>query len=352
MLVDAKFPVFIEGANVPGYRHPRPVFHVVDTVVEIAEASAADLPVALRSHRTSSNKKRESVQEFRYRDGEFYRPVWEAGEFWLKHMLNTPMVSRGRIGLALRKQVSKATESGHRRRILPEGILEDVLTYASSNGDYEKFFKEKGERVLIPPEAEQSLDEAGEAYHEACQDFLLIDGELWEKCPEPVLSVDVRDRPGRIYCLSTTFLPSENLAGISARPHLGEILFPVLDYDDAKTLSDQSFDRNAPWRSKEFVLDLSMPEAFSTDLPMSEVIGQLDHCHRIHPDKNTRGRLKSFVDDQANWTEGSLQDEVENALDKLPGNQMWRMSALIHQRARFDKKTIHIPMTGQSAPKS
>jgi hypothetical protein len=90
-----------------------------------------------------------------------------------------------------------------------------------------------------------------------------------------------------------------------------------------------------------------MPEAFSADLPLSEVIGQLDHCSRIHDDKKTRSRLISFLADPTDWTESRLQDEVENAVATQV--QMWRMPALVHLQARFDKREIHIPMTGSAA---
>lgn len=349
MLINAKIPVFVEGGSVPGYRQPRPVVHVVDTVISIAEATSADLPIALRTHRISPNRKRESSQEYRYKDGEFYRLVWEAGEFWLTLRLANPMFTRGKIGVALGEQLSRARKGGHKRRILPGGVIDDLLTYTSSNSDFEKFFNEKSESVLVPSEAEQMIVEAGEAYHRACQDFLLVDGELWEKCPEPVLSVNVRHRPGRMDCLSTTFQPSESFLGSTNRPELDEVLFPVLEYDEAKSLSDRSFDRSAPWPSNEFFLDLSVPEAFSAELPLSEVIGQLDHCALTHDDKKTRKRLTSFLADPSAWSEGRLQEEVENAV--ATQGQMWKIPALIHQQERFDRKAIHIPMTGPAALK-
>ncbi|MBY3433649.1 hypothetical protein HFN89_05750 [Rhizobium laguerreae] len=319
--------------------------------MNVAEATSKAAPLALQTHRISPNGKRESISNFRYRDGTFYRQVWEAGEWWLTHVLADPMNKRGSIGIALGIQATKALQGGHAKRILPDGIVSDILTYASSTGHFENFYREKGAGIVAPPDAEKTMVEAGEVFQKACEDFLLIDGELWERCPEPVLSLDVHHRPGRIGCLSAAFLPSEAFAGQTGRPALTEILFPILGYDDARRLSDRSFDQSAPWRSKDFKFDLRMPEVFSDELPSSEVIGQLDHCSRVHPDKTTRERLNSFVCNPAGWTECGMQDEVDNALSNTPDIEKWKVPALVHQQRRFDSKAIHIPMTGSGALK-
>lgn len=57
MRINAKYPIFIEAATVPGYRLLRLVFQVFDTVVNIAELSSADAPVALRTQWKNAERK-------------------------------------------------------------------------------------------------------------------------------------------------------------------------------------------------------------------------------------------------------------------------------------------------------
>jgi hypothetical protein len=337
--------VFIEKASVPGYHLPRPVFQVFDTVVSIPEVSGVEVPMALKTHMITGDLKPGPALDFRHKEGTFYRKIWEEGELWLTTMLSRPFNRKGKIGLALNAQAAKALLSGLAKQTLPDGVVDDIVRNEVGENHYHAFYKKKGGGIVIPPDTEKAITRASEAFHRACDDFVLIDGELWEKCPEPVLSVDIHYRPGRLGCASVEFSPANITGGQTGRPPLTEIMFPVLAYEEARNMADQLFDPSAPWKTKDFKFDLLMPEVFSCELPFDEVIGQLVHCSQVHPDEATRARLLEFLSDPTAWTEGNIQDEVDNALAIIPEQQSWIIGAMKHQQGRFDQRAVHIPVT-------
>lgn len=346
MRVNAKYPVFIEDATVPGYRLPRPVFQIFDTVVNIAEHSAADLPVALSTHTMRADRKQDRFTEFRHREGSFFRPhMWGRSDL-LTHMLSKRFNRDGEIGRLLDMQAARAKARGLARRAVPEGIVEDILNLDNGLHHHAAFYDKREAGIVAPACAEAVIVQAGEAFQQTCERYVLVDGELWVECPEPVLSVDVHDRPGRMACLSANMLPDVAKVSQTERPSLGEVLFPVTAYEEARQLSDRSYDPSMPWRSREFTMDLRMPEVFSADLPIGDALGQLEHCTRADRlPKALRNRLISFLSDEANWTEERLHDEVDHVLSQVPEQQRWMVRAIEHQQARFEARTVYVQMS-------
>ncbi|MCZ7860946.1 hypothetical protein O9X98_05970 [Agrobacterium salinitolerans] len=348
MKINAKLPVFIENAMVPRYKSLRPVMQVFDTVVDIAEYSDAELPIALRTHTIMASRRPGLFTEFRHRNGKFYRPVDDDGQ-WLTWVLANPFNRVGDIGKALYAQAAKAGNSA--RKTLPEGIVKDILSLHDAIFDYDDFYQGTGRSIVIQTSADEGIAEARDAYHRACETFILIDGKVWQECPEPVLSVDVKNRPGCIRCLAPSMPTKAPIFWETQRPSLGEVLFPVAAYEEARELSDRSFDSTMPWRSRDFKFDLRTPEVFSTELPMSDVVGQLEHCSRLlHLPEPLRNRLLVFLSNDGNWTEELLHDEVNHVLSSVPENQRWMVRALEHQQVRFEARTVHVPIAKSPTP--
>ncbi|MCV9964804.1 hypothetical protein OIU34_23205 [Pararhizobium sp. BT-229] len=342
MLLNAKFPVFIENATIPRYRLPRPVIQVFDTVVDIAEASEADLPIVLRTRMKRADGKPAAISDFRHRGGQFYR-LFSARPDWLvESVLERPFNRIGQVGMEVYAQASRAKALA--KRTLPEGLVSHILGTDSLSHTYQFFYDGRGKGIVVPDTAGAAVVEASEAFNRACQTFVMIDGEVWVECPEPILAVDVGNRPGCIRCISPRMPTKAKIMGESASS--SEVLFPVTAYDDARALADRSFDPSAPWPSKDFELDFVAPEVFSTDLPIAGIVRQLDDCSRLSrlPEALTK-RLRKFLADEANWTEEFLHDEMDHVLSMVPEKQRWMVAALEHQLARYEARTVHVPVS-------
>jgi hypothetical protein len=345
MRIHAKYPVLIEEATVPGYRVPRPVIQVLDTIVNISEHDADAAPVALKAQ-IKIERRQCKLTEYRYRDEKFYRRHRWGNAEKLSSMLSQKFVRDDEIGRLLESQAERAKARGIARRTAPEGIIDAITkNRESSLWNFDDFYDKRRDGIIVPNSAEATIVAAGEAFQKACERYVLIEGELWIDCPEPVLSVDVHHRPGRMKCLSANMVPDVELVRRTERPSLDEVLFPIASYDEARKLSTKSYDPSMPWSNRDFTLEVLMPEVFSTELPLADALSQLEHCSTMaRMPEAIRLRLTDFLTDKENWADDLVHDEIDYVLSQLPDQQRWMVKALEHQQQRFEAKAVHIPI--------
>lgn len=342
MLFKAKFPAFVESASVPRYRHPRPVFQVFDTEIDIETVSDDEMPVVLRTHEIVAKGRRGNSMEFRLRADRFFAKTHYVVRDIERH-LESPFSRFGPLWYALHAQAVRSRPFA--KRTLPKGLTERILSFNDPIWEHYDFFRDIAPHVVIPREAREGIFEAEAAFRQACGSIVLIDGAVWMESPEPLLAVGLRDSPGRVRCLAPN-LPKRSPIVHAKRPELDRLLFTFAQHEEAMALAVSMFDPVSPWRARDFVIETLTPGVFSPSPPIGDAIGQLHLCtENQHLPKASLARLRRFLADDTLWTEDLVHVEIEHAMSVLP---LYSAPSLVHEMGRYDAKPIDIVDTARS----
>lgn len=343
MLMEARYPVFSKSAFVPRHKTPKSVIHFEKTMVDVPEYQNDDIPIAMTANMLHLGKDVGDHRTFRYLEGHFFEPIGEpdgmnAADFE-KRVFSDPLVRQRHMIRSLRRQIAAAV--AHGEQTYPEGITLFGASDSISLADFRRFFEGPGSRIVPVDGSEKDLEAARDAFLTDAESFVMIDGRVWGRVPEPLLSLNVGTRPGRIqiFCDDLPTHISERI--FKKRPDLDEVLFTVHDFDEVRSESSRLFDPSAPWKTDDFVLHLPMPEVFSAVVPHGDVVGMI---HRARSDGKIPREVARFCDEL--WADGAEPDEdtcdaiIDATLDALPENQRWPILAFVWQRQRRDRRTI------------
>ena len=347
MLMKARFCAYVDGAEIPRHRSPKSVMQVFDTVVDIPVADHGDLPVAVSTYTLADRNRKEDFQEFRFDGNGFFRATHMDATAFEETVLSNPFHEFG----ALRKlQVEQARLARPGASLtLPRGLVEMILHHQPGIWlRHYEFYRERRDGIVLPLRSDHAVETARQSFRAACASFVILDGAVWARCPEPLLAVDIVQRPGRIRVV-TPDLPEAGTSswrGWRVRPHLDEVLFSVPNADEAYSLADGIYDRTAPWRGRDLVAEVAIPSAFSDDVPLGDVAAQLAlGVDLLASAKKDMPVLRNFLDDGKNWTEDRLHHMAQRIYDMIPDHDRRRAKALEFQLSRYENSDIHVPIT-------
>lgn len=331
----------MEGVMVPGYRLPRPVIQVVDTVVNIAEMGDADLPTVLKTWNvTNGGKKGELENVFRHDGTRFFRPLFDSEE--MEYPLLDPFVDIACLRATQLRQANAAkTTVG---KTLPQAIINAMRSGTADWLRFHEFYSRYRDSMELPFGHEGTIERAREEFERACLSLVSVDGKIWSECPEPFVSVDVGQRPGRMRCV-TPLLPSgpEDVGGAS-RAGPDEVLFSLLEIEEARELSRRLFDRERPWRGyRNFGVSLDGPYAFSHTPPLGATAmfvarAAESHCGHLGTHEE---EAEAFLSDIENWTDDRMLEFLHRMSDRIPDSQAWHIAAMPHVIERLENREIN-----------
>jgi hypothetical protein len=330
MLLEVKFPVLIKDAVLPRHSATKPVFGLVETRVDVEDIDGANAPLVARMERYRPDDFVQ-IDEFRHRGGTFYAKIpldWQTLDDIVRQEIWGP------IFFKMAKQLQNRPNE-----VLPRGIVKLILRNHSIAAQYGKLEK-LGQSIQMVGDAVSELADARAEFHQrVLETVVAIDGELWVRCPEPMLAVD--HYAGYSTELATDELGKRNpVTDRLQRANVGLTLYTFNQTDQAFVPKIHA--PNFRDKTKVEVFDQSV---FSDDVPIGDVIAQLEDISR---GGNVFGlvkvRLREFVENEAGWSWDTAYDQIEYLLDNVfrYSHQIER-SILERERDRIDARPISVP---------
>jgi hypothetical protein len=329
MLLEVKFPVLITEAVLPRHADTKPVLALVDTQVDVEHIDDASAPLVARVERPRPDDFVQ-IDEFRHRDGIFYTKVpvdWKTLEDVVREELWGP------IFFNMAKQIVHRADE-----VLPKGVVKPILRNHDISAEYPKLGK-LGKSMKLVGAASTELEAARAEFHsKVFEAIVAIDGELWVRCPEPMLSVDH-------YTAYSAELAMDDLGQRDpvtsrfARVPIGLVLYTL-------NQADQAFvpKIHAPHFRDKTKVEVFDPSVFSDEVPIGDIIAQLDEISRGSDlSDEAKERLAEFVNNEEGWSWDSAYDQIEYLLTNVYKYQhQFTRGILERERDRIDARPISI----------
>jgi len=180
-----------------------------------------------------------------------------------------------------------------------------------------------------------SIDAARARYEEACASYVLLDGEIWHSCREPLLSVNIGHssaRRGEISVFDGE-LPEASpvLMRNNGFPGRKTVLFSMGEMDKAREISASVPRPSYPPPGKGFVVNEIRRDLFQDEFPFVQDTVRIicDIVQNATMDKGILPRARAFLHDDTMWdaeTAESLLEElwlsrrygsIEHALERI-----------------------------------
>jgi hypothetical protein len=331
MQLDVKFPVMITDAVLLRHGTTKPVIALVDTQVEVEDINGAYAPLVARMERQRPDDFVQ-IDEFRHRDGTIYARIpldWRTLDDIVRQEIWGP------IFFTMAKQIEHRADE-----VLPRGIVKPILRNHDIAVEYPKLEK-LGRSIKIVGDAITELEAARAEFDARVSETIVaIDGELWVKCPEPMLVVDQ-------HTAYSTELGTHDLGKrdpvtkLLSRVPAGLALYTFNQAEQALVAPKI----NAPNFRDKTRVEVFDPSVFSDEVPIGDIIAQLEDISRATSvSSEARARLTEFVNNEADWSWDGAYDQIEYLLTnvyKYP-HQIQR-SMLEMARDRIDARAISIP---------
>jgi hypothetical protein len=245
-----RYPALVTGTP-RGFRKPRLCVVVREADLGFPSVSGYDAPVAvvLRSKQQVLGQCTVVELPIRHIEGRFYIRA-EIDHQDLPAMLSDPFLECPiRAALLQMLRIKFPVHSMDREGVWPQGIS----LYLSLGTKYPGFDEsvERSRSVVLTHEGAEQVAIADALALNMHTHFIVIDGNLWRRVPEPVLIANLTD--GRIS------LAMQEVRGVVAGRMAESIVFPITAHGDAVS-SLHVFGKKAPPESPVEVL---IPEAFS-----------------------------------------------------------------------------------------
>lgn len=336
MLLDMKFPVLITDAVLPRHGTAKPVMALVDTQVEVEEIDDASAPLVARMERQRPDDF-VLIDEFRHRDGTFYARIpldWRTLDDVVRQEIWGPIFFR------MANQIeNRATE------VLPKGIVKPILRNHDIAAEYAKLEK-LGQSIRAVGDAISELEAARAEFHaRVLETVVAIDGEVWIRCPEPMLAVD--HHTGYSTELATHNLGARDpVTNRLPRSPVGLVLYTFNQAEQA--LSVERID--APNFRDKTKVEVFDPSVFSEEVPIGDIVAQLEDIGRsVMVSDAVRERITEFVNNEEDWSWDGAYDQIEYLLANVftYPHQIQR-GILEIERDRIDARSISI-LSGPAA---
>jgi hypothetical protein len=314
MIFKARFPIFLREVRPPGFRNQIPAVLFLDTTVDIQELSSSDAPLALHATSEHFANGRTAEFEFRFMEGRFYRPLSLRPDDFEGGILQEPWYrSEG-----LRRLVDEVYLDvlPHQKKAYPIAIM-DILKGQDRPGMNQMAFIRRSARTEIGDQHEAHVDAARVRFNEACSSYVLIDGNVWQECMEPLLSIEMDPQSpdrGKISIFSGE-LPA--YAPLLAReyPASSVQLFSFGELETVRCVADKaSMPKTAT--GPGFSVEFHEPFYFSNDFPYIQdgvrMLSELQTDGEVPKDLIVR--VAEFLANDANWTYDGVEELLHDCL--------------------------------------
>ncbi len=323
MIFRGRFPVFLPECRPPGFRNRVPAIIHLDTEVEISELSKKDVPTALRARSLHFDDGRMSTFEYRYIDGRFFRRA----HFGVAGIESFALVNFWERPPGFQKLVADLYKEAlpFKKKLHPGNMLVTV-EHGGGIWPHHRSFLERSRKTVIEDAYLTQVNEARNRYEEACSAYVLLDGEVWHSCREPLLSVDTLPSSSRRGEIGVFDGELPEASPIYYRKFLDRrvLLFPFGDLEKAREVSDGVPRPEYPPPGSGFVINHIRREFFQNEFPAVQdavrVIHDMDR-HGYYGQNEIAPRIRAFLDNDAMWdceTIEALLEEISSP-DSIKG---------------------------------
>ncbi|MBY3433674.1 hypothetical protein HFN89_05875 [Rhizobium laguerreae] len=315
MIFNARFPVFLREVRPHGFRNRVPAVLFLDTSVDILEVSSSDAPIVL--HATSEHFAGGKAAEFEFRilERRFYRRVnlravdFEAG------VLRTPWVRPE----GLRKLIDQIYLEvlPHQKKAYPVAIA-DIFRGDARPWVNQMNFITRSARAEIDEGHQARVDDARIRFEDACTSYIVIDGNIWQECREPLLAVEMepqsRER-GKISIFSGE-LPSYAPLLAPDYPASSVQLFPFNEIETARSVARQAAKPERSGAGDGFSVEFQDGIHFSNDFPYIEdavrILFELQTDNDVP--RELIVRVAEFLADDTQWTYDMAEELLQGCV--------------------------------------
>jgi hypothetical protein len=247
-----RYPVFVQGRH-PKNKTVRGAVLIREVEIGVPVLAGADAPVAatIRTLVDLMGRKTVVTSEFRHCDGAFYA-MSQLQPHDLAEAFANPFSSWGHR----RKLTYDVQGKARNQQCWPKDIVEQFDKPDERHPSGELCLRESGMVIVEPGQEDVFRDQQAQA--EALQGhFVMIDGRLWERSPEPAYKLTASERKVAIDTHDTTQAWWGKVGRCA-----GDARFSLLDRANVVAVfSDYYGGTDSGWPE----VDISMPEAFETD---------------------------------------------------------------------------------------
>ncbi|MCV9964752.1 hypothetical protein OIU34_22940 [Pararhizobium sp. BT-229] len=255
-----RYPVFVQGRH-PRNKNFRGAVIVRKTQIDVEAVTGMDAPVAvtIKTQIDLMGRKTLVTMDFRHHEGAFYTQSQIAPRD-IGGVFASPFASIG-IGNSV---VSEASRMARESDCWPKGIIEqfDTPHMPMSAGD---LCVRDSHLIELAPNQEDYILNQDEKAGRMFGHFLIIDGQVWERSPEPAYKLAVTD--------GTLSIVTDDVSGpvlMRAGKFAGNAHFSLLDRD----LALETFRKYHGGSGDSLPeVEVRMPEAFTTDYAPVNLVG-------------------------------------------------------------------------------
>jgi hypothetical protein len=315
MIFNARFPVFLREVRPPGFRNQVPAVIFLDTTVDIREVSSSEAPLALHATAEHFANGRTEVFDFRFINGCFYRPLGKNSESFEGVNLREPW---GRPP-GLQKLIDEVYIDvlPHAKKAYPVRIL-DILHGKESPGFNQVSFIDRSAKTEIIDRNEEVVRAAMMRFEEQCYSFIVIDGDVWVECPEPLLSVEMDPRSPEYKRISIFSGELPSYSPLLAREYLPSSiqLFSFGELDTVRVFAEKASSPKTPLAGARFSVISHEAFYFSNDFPYIQdgvrLLAELLSDGEVPQELITQ--VAEFLANDANWTYDGVEELLQCCL--------------------------------------
>lgn len=333
MLLEMRYPVFVNSAILPRHAKPRRAMAILRTVVELAEGDSADYPVVLEVNYPTENPSRHHETNFpyRHRNGTFYRRLKKRDDQSIENLVIChDEVWRGTF-------VKAALRSGSKRGdVLPRQIVHRIVNRGMITREALQM-ERIGRTMEQNPDTQEAINVALADLNQALRAILVIDGEFWEKTNEPRLCVNPHDF-SNTYVDTPDFHSRKGVENAHLRMFFQRIHYSMGEAD--RVLA--SLPPETKTRSEINVLD---PSVFSADLPIGATVAMLlSLCEDKNMPASMNQEILAYADDIGGWDWARAADLTTRlATDVYAEDDVVRVR-LEAELEFIDRQPINVPI--------
>lgn len=255
-----RYPVYVMGRHRRN-KTVRGAVVIRQTEVDIVSVSSIDAPVAatITKEQTMFGRQTVASMSFRHHDGAFYTPS-RFRPCDLEALFCNPFHSVG-VGKSLVSEVSRRAREAD---CWPKGIIEQFdkpfIPTAAGN-----LSMKESNLIELAPNQEDLLLAQDERAETMSRHFILVDGQLWERSPEPSYRLNTVNNE-----LTVVTDEIDGPAMMKAGKYAGDARFSLLDRGLALEIFRKFYGGSTDGLPD---VDLAIPEAFTTDYAPSNLVG-------------------------------------------------------------------------------
>lgn len=314
-------PVFLEDFKPPGFKTQAPTVVFREFDAEIAELRGEDAPVAMTATSAFYLGQKDVVTEYRHDGSRFLKRAGLNADQFARALLEEPLsVTEGYMRSSSIQSMLEVYQEllseldRCRQRLRPRGF-EYVVRYANVKSDSVDKWIEKSKKFDIGAEHFPAVLDAEDRFRRALGGIVLIDGEVWCECRQPLLALDFVENSvtgGRIV-MYDGFLPERPPAISEWTPSWVTRLYPMSDLKHVMWMASKMIARNVIRNVVgKFAVEIHRPEVFEEEFPaVQDAARVLSHFLNSWPlQRSQKEEFRTFLSDPNCWNVSDMEDFI------------------------------------------